>query len=374
MKVAVNTRWLLKDRLEGMGWFTYSLMKRLVDNHPDVQFHFIFDRKPDESFRFGENVVFHTVAPQARHPLLWKVWNHFTVPRKLKRIKPDVYFSPDGMAALGWKGNQLLAIHDLNFEHHPEWIPHNVAKFYQKYMMMYAQKAQRLVCVSEYTLNDCVKTWGIPKSKMDIVYNAPQGHFTYQPEAQPDLPFEGFNYFVCVGSLNPRKNLALAARAFTKYKLKGGKAELVFVGTTMLADEELNRVLEESPYASHIHFVGRKEGDELNKILSRAKALLFPSLFEGFGIPIIEAMSAGTPVISSHASCMPEIAGDAAILLSPSNVEAWVNAMRSIEENEVRESWIEKGLNRAKDFSWDTSAEKLWNNIEKTANVSASKS
>ncbi|GGH66688.1 glycosyltransferase family 4 protein [Phaeocystidibacter marisrubri] len=368
MKIAVNTRWLLKDRLEGMGWFTHSLLKRIVESHPEHEFHFIFDRKADESFRYGENVKFHRVSPPARHPLLWKIWNHTTVPMRLRRIKPDVYFSPDGMAALNWKGPQLLAVHDLNFEHHPEWMPTKVATFYQKYMVQYARMADRIVCVSEHTLEDAARTWGLSKSKLDVVYNAPQAKFHPMTEAKPDLPFDHLNYFVCVGALNPRKNLALAARAFTKYKLQGGRGELVFVGSTMFEDEELNRVLDESPYTNYMHFIGRKHGDELNAILSRSTALLFPSFFEGFGIPIVEAMAAGTPVICSNVSCMPEIAGDAAIQLSPYEVEDWVAAMNQLEEEAERKKWVELGLKRADDFSWDQSAERLWDNILKTAN------
>lgn len=369
MKIAVNTRWLLKDKLEGMGWFTHSLMRRIVEKNPEVEFHFIFDRKPDSSFVYGSNVRTHIVPPPARHPKLWKIWNHITVPFLLKRIKPDLYFSPDGMAAMGWKGKQLLAVHDLNFEHHPEWMPQNVAAFYQKYMVQYARRADRIVCVSEDTLQDTIRTWGIPRSRMEVVYNAPQAEFTPIPNAEPNLPFDHFNYFVCVGSLNPRKNLALAVRAFTKYVLQGGQAELVFVGSTMFQDEELDRVLNESPYSGKIHFLGRKEDQELNAILSRANALLFPSLFEGFGIPIVEAMAAGTPVIASNVSCMPEITGDAAILHSPRDLEGWVNAMNEIEKSEVRAEWIAKGLKRAEFFNWDKSAEVLWSNMQKTINA-----
>ncbi len=366
MKIAVNTRWLLKDKLEGTGWFTHSLMKRIVKDHPDVEFHFIFDRKPDPSFKYGDNVKLHRVLPPARHPRLWSIWNHFSVPRRLRRIKPDLYFSPDGMGTKGWKGKQLLAVHDLNFEHHPEWFPKSVAEWFQKHMVEYARAADRIVCVSKTTIADVNRTWGIHTSKLDVVYNAPQSNFHPMPDAQVDLPCE--KYFLCVGAINPRKNLATAVRGFTKYRLAGGESDLVIVGKHMHADEELERVLEESPYTDHIHFVGRRHGDELNGIMSRSSALLFPSLFEGFGIPIVEAMAAGTPVISSNASCMPEIAGNAALLLTPKDPDQWAVEMMKIEDPEVREEWVNKGIKRAKFFNWDNSAERLWANILQTLN------
>ncbi len=364
MKIAINTRWLLKDKLEGTGWFTHSLVKRLVENHPEVEFHFLFDRKPDVVFKYGSNVVFHNVFPPARHPRLWSIWNHIAVPAKLRRIKPDLYFSPDGMGARGWNGKQLLAVHDLNFEHHPEWFPNHVVSWFQKNMVEYARSANRIVCVSQTTADDLQRTWDIPEDKLDVVYNAPQSHFVPMQQVETTLQCE--DYFVSVGAINPRKNLSTAVRAFSKYRLSGGKSDLVFVGTHMHADDELERVLSESPYRSSIHFIGRKHSEELNAILSNASALLFPSLFEGFGIPIVEAMAAGTPVISSNYSCMPEIAGDAAILVSPTETDQWAVEMMNVEQPEVRKKWIEKGLKRAEFFNWDKSALVLWQNIEKT--------
>lgn len=365
MKIAVNTRWLLKDGLEGMGWYTHSLLKRLVEKHPEVEFHFIFDRKPDSSFKYGDNVKFHRVFPPARHPKLWSIWNHTSVPRKLRRIQPDIYFSPDGMAAKGWSGKQLLAVHDLNFEHYPEWTPKPVAEWYQKYMVQYARMADRLVCVSRTTMEDVQRTWGVLASKMDIVYNAPQSDFA-PTNATHHLEEVKGSYFVCLGAINPRKNLSTAVRAFSKYRLQGGTSELVLVGKHMHNDHELDRVLEESPYSDKIHFVGRRQGEELNAILSHASALLFTSLFEGFGIPIIEAMAAGAPVISSNTSCMPEIVGKGGILLDPNETDLWTDEMHKIEIPENREAWIQKGLERAKFFSWDKSAKVLWKNIEQT--------
>lgn len=365
MKIAVNTRWLLKDKLEGMGWFTHSLLLRLTQEHPEVEFHFLFDRKPSPDFKYGSNVVFHRVPPPARHPLLWRIWNHLAVPFLLKRIKPDLYFSPDGMAAMGYEGKQLLAVHDLNYEHHPEWLPVKVGQYFQKYMVQYARMANRIVCVSQTTLNDANRTWGIPSSKMDVVYNAPQGDFKPMRNSERQLPFNG-NYFVCVGALNPRKNLSTAVRAFSKYRLSGGQSHLVFVGSAMHDDPELNRVLEETPYDDYIHFIGRRSGNELNVILSQSQALLFPSLFEGFGIPIVEAMAAGTPVLSSNVSCMPEIGGDASIQLPVDDIDLWTEKMHEMDVEENRQFWIEKGLTRAAYFNWDDSARKLWKNIEHT--------
>lgn len=370
MKIAVNTRWLLPGKLEGIGWYTHSLLKRIVQDHPEVDFHFLFDRRPGEQYQYGQNVQFHKVYPPARHPILWKIWNHITVPIRLRKIKPDLYFSPDGFAAMGWNGRQILTVHDLNFEHHPEWIPNPTVRFLQKHMALYARRADKLVCVSRTTLEDVHRTWDIPIERMDIVYNAPQDDFTPQPGLRPDLPFDKADpYFVTVGAVNPRKNLALAVRAYGLYRLTGGKGHLVMIGTRMHRDNELNRALEETPFSDGVHFVGRLEGDVLNRALSNARALLFPSLFEGFGIPIVEGMAAGTPVLCSNVSCMPEIAGEGAQLLPPHDAQVWADAMRKLENKEVREQWIERGLKRAKDFSWDQSAEILWDNILKAANL-----
>ena len=119
MKIAVNTRLLRKNGMDGIGWFAYNTLKHIVNKNSETEFHFFFDSTIENEFLFGTNVIPHKLFPPAKHSALNIVWSEFSVRNKLKKIKPDIYFSPDGMLCLGWDGPQYGVIHDINFMHHP---------------------------------------------------------------------------------------------------------------------------------------------------------------------------------------------------------------------------------------------------------------
>ena len=366
MRIAVNTRWLLHNKLEGMGNYTHHLLKRLVQNHPEVQFDFYFDRTPHQSFIYGPNVTAHNLIPPARHPYLWYVWNEISVKRKLHKQKPDLYFSPDGFIPTSGKTKTLNTIHDLNFEHHPEWVPTRVRNYYLKYFPLCANKATHLTTVSEFSKQDLIETYNIDPSKIDVIGNAAEDfeisdHNKLQETLVGDQP-----YFIFIGALNPRKNLQNIFPAFDQ--LENGY-KLLVVGDKMHWSTEIEQAYNGIKNKEQVVFSGRLERTELQFLLSKAEALVFPSLFEGFGIPILEAFKAKTPVITAQNSSMPEVAGDAAILVDANDSTSILNAMQKISSSsELQNELIAKGLDQAQKFSWDESANKLWEVMLKTMN------
>ncbi len=132
MRIAVNTRFLLSHKMEGFGWFTYEVVKRLVQNHPEHEFIFFFDRKYDSKYIFGDNVTPVILSPQARHPILFKIWFNYSVTKALKKYKADIFFSPDGYLSLKTEIKQISVIHDLNFEHYPQDLPSWPRKYLKK--------------------------------------------------------------------------------------------------------------------------------------------------------------------------------------------------------------------------------------------------
>ena len=148
MLIAVNTRLLLKDQLEGIGWFTYESLKRITKNHPDHKFLFLFDRPFSEEFIFSDNITPLVVSPATRHPFLWWWWFEQSLPKIFHKHEPDVFLSPDGFLSLSYSApagtkqcKQLPVIHDLNFEYYPEDIPFIARRYYKKYFPLYAKKA-----------------------------------------------------------------------------------------------------------------------------------------------------------------------------------------------------------------------------------------
>lgn len=370
MKIAVNTRLLLPHKLEGIGWFTYEIFKRLTTQHPEVEWTFLFDRPFDKQFIFSDDINAEVVWPPSRHPLLWYLWFEQSIPKKLKNIKADLFISPDGYVSLKSKIPSIAVIHDINFEHHPEHVPRIAGWYYRHYFPKYARAATRVATVSQYSKQDIANTYGVDPAKIDLVYNGCGEFFrpideALQREVRKELT-GGTPYFIFIGALSPRKNIAGMLAAFKLYCKAGGEASFVIVGEKMFLNQEIETAYEQHPYRDRIIFTGRLEGEGLNRVLAASQSLLFVSHFEGFGIPIIEAFKAGVPVITSTTTSMPEVTGDAGLLCEPDDHQQIATAMRKVEDPAIRNKLIEKGKERSAMFSWDRSAEMMWANIEKT--------
>jgi len=177
MVIAVNTRFLINDYLEGYGYFISETFKRIVINQPHHEFIFIFDRPFDKRFLFAPNVKAVVARPAARHPLLWKYWYDFKIPAILKKYKADVFVSCDGFCSLNTKVPQCLVIHDLAFLHYPSFINKSHFLFYKKYTPQFIQKATSVATVSEYSKNDMLKNYSINSDKIKVVYSAAKDIF-----------------------------------------------------------------------------------------------------------------------------------------------------------------------------------------------------
>ncbi len=374
MKIAVNTRLLLKGKLEGIGWYAYETLKRIVEKHPEHDFYFLFDRNYDNSFIFGNNVKPVVLHPQARHPFLFWIWFEFSVFRFLRKNKIDIFVSPDGYLSLRTKTPSLAVIHDLNFEHYPKDLPWLVRHYYRYFFPRFAKKATRIVTVSEFSKNDIVEQYTINPDLIDAVYNGRNPNFKPCKEEilNPKIIslLNGSKYFLFIGSLHPRKNLTNMFLAFDKFKMDHLlEVKLLIVGEKKWWTKSISDVFETMKYKEDVVFAGRLGPDDLCNVLSGALSLVYVSYFEGFGIPIIEAYACGTPVITSNVTAMPEIAGDAALLVNPFSVDEIADAMYNIyADPELRKKLINKGFIREKLFSWDISADGLWNSILKCKN------
>jgi len=370
LKIAINTRLLLKDRLEGIGWFTFETLKRIVTNHPEHEFYFLFDRTYDESFIFSKNVTPIVIGPQARHPQLFKIWFNYSVSKALKKIDADVFLSPDGFLSLKTAVPQIAVIHDLNFEHFPGDLPKSHSKYYRKYFPKFAQKAKRVITVSNFSKQDIISKYNISANKIDVVYNGVNDLFNPVDEdiikATKKKYTGGKDYFVYVGSLHARKNIERMLSAFDLYKnASKSEVKLVIVGEKIWKSVNFENTLNKLAHKKDIIFTGRVNSNDLLNIIGSSAGLIYVSYFEGFGIPIIEGMKCGIPVVTSDVTSMPEVAGDAAILVDPYSIKSIADGMKKIQDNEIVSSCISKGNKRAIEFNWENTAIGVWNTIEK---------
>jgi len=368
MRIGVNTRLFVKGKMDGIAWVSYEILKRIVTQHPEYEFVFFFDRPYDPYFIFAPNVKPVVVHPQARHPFLWFLFFETGIKKALRKEKIDLFISPDGWICLGTDVKTINVIHDLNFEHYPAFFSPLIRKYYTYFFPRFAKKADRLITVSQFSKNDIVSLYHVDANKISVVYNAASEDFFEIDEQTKKQTTQrltnGVPYFVFVGSAHKRKNVERIMQAFDQFREKHADFKFVFAGSNKYWDKDIKKTYDQLKYKSDIIFTGYLSTTEMNYVVSSALALVYPSLFEGFGIPIVEGFAAHVPVITSNVTSMPEVAGDAALLVNPLSVTEIANAMEKIAMDELlRTKLIQLGEERNRAFSWDKSAQQFWDLI-----------
>lgn len=372
MVIAVNTRFLVNE-LEGYGYFIQGLFKTLVQKHPEHEFYFLFDRPFEERYVFAANVHAITVSPPARHPVLWKYWYDVKIPLALRKIRADVFVSPDGFCSLTTRVPQCLVVHDLGFLHQPEAYQKSHVRFYKANTPKFLKKAKSIVTVSQFSKNDIIKRYKTDPTKVDVVYNGVKDIFRplslIQKEAVKEKYTGGTEFFIYVGAIQPRKNLVNLLKAFSIFKKRlQSNMKMIITGRLAWKNEEFLQLINTYKYRSDVLLTGYVPEDELASLLASAYALVYPSLFEGFGVPVIEAMKCGVPVLTSEETAMEEAAGDAGLYFNPNNHQDIAEKMMLIYKDEsLKKQLIENGKRNVEKYDWERSADQFWKSILKAA-------
>ena len=373
MKIAINC-WILRNKqTDGIGYFTINAISRIIKAHPETQFLILCDKNFTENYFDFDNVTKHHIFPALRHPLLYVFYMEFILPFFLRKHKPDVFVSAEGFLSLLSGCKQLPIIYDINFEHKPEDLKLQNRLYFRFFFKRFARKAKRIATISEYSKQDIAEFYKIDLNKIDNVSCGINSNFcpltaTEVGETRNKWS-NGKPYFFFVGSMHPRKNINRLISAFNLFKQHtNADTKLLLAGTILWSKSEIEQTYTTSAYKDDIIFTGRLTDADLQKVLGAALALSFVPIFEGFGLPIVEAMQSGVPVICSNVTSMPEIAGDATILVDPFNVENIAAGMGQLYSNEaLRDQLIRKGHIQKQLFSWDRTAALLWETIDKVA-------
>lgn len=359
MRIAVNTRLLLPQRLEGIGRFKHEVLQRLVERYPEHEFLFLFDRPYDDCFVYGPNVEAVVVPPPSRHPVLWYLWFEWALPLVLSRHRADVFLSMDGYCSLRTKVPTVMVTHDIAHVHYPEQVPAAARWYYNHFVPRYLARANSVVTVSDFCRSDISEHYAIPLDKIRVAGNAAHPRFVpldAKGQARVRQQYaEGQQYFFYLGALHPRKNIARLLQAFSAFKAQtSSPVKLLIGGRFAWQSGGIKTAYDQSEYREDIHFLGYVQDEDLVRIIASAMALTYVSLFEGFGVPIIEAMQAGVPVMTSSVSSMPEVAGDAGLLVDPTNtVEIAAGMQRLYEDEGLRQQLSKRGFNRAGIYTWE---------------------
>lgn len=248
--------------------------------------------------------------------------------------------------------NKMVCIHDLAFIHQPAWFSKPFATFYRILIPKVAQGAKKVLTVSEFSKEAIVKHLHLPKEKVAVLHNAVSERFR---KAATSNPYG--NYMLAVGSLDPRKNLKTLIQAYSLASLPDLKLIIVGASSKIFRDEELRLLVEEN---KNIILTGYLSDEELVRAYCHARLFVYPSLYEGFGIPPLEAMSCGCATVVSNTTSLPEVCGDASYYINPDSAEDIARAIGFLAKDEVhRQALVEKGYERSRHFTWEGAARKL---------------
>jgi glycosyltransferase involved in cell wall biosynthesis len=326
----------------------------------------VFDRPYDPSFVYAPNVTPVVVKPAARHILAFKYWYDIKAPAALKRYKPDVWIQPYSFCSLHTRIPQVLVLHDLSFLHYPSFIPWQHRLYYRLYMKRFLKKAKHVITVSEFSKNDILQHYPVSPEKISVIHNAAAERFrplSWQEKQQVKVEYSGAKeYFLYTGSIHPRKNLVNLLKAFSQFKKwQHSNMKLIIAGRLAWQSDDFEEKLRTFKHRHDVVLTGYVDDEQLAKLTAAAYALVYPSWFEGFGLPIIEAMRAEVPVITSNTSAMPETGSDAALYAAPGDPDALAKHMLNLYRDETfRSNQIALGKQQAGKFSWQEAAEKIW--------------
>lgn len=281
--------------------------------------------------------------------------------KKLRKEKPDVLHVPHYNVPIFYKGKMVVTIHDLTHLIYPEFLPNKFAYYYAKFMIWIAlKKADKVITVSQNTKNDILKMFKVNPDKIEVIYNGVGEEFVKKDKKDIEYLYEKFNIpkdkkiIMYVGNLKPHKNLERLLEAYSKTNNKEETC-LVLVGKAfekynVLEDREKKLKIKEQV----IH-TGIVTQNELVDLYNLVDLFVFPSLYEGFGLPILEALACGTSVICSNTSSMPEVGGDLVGYFNPLDVKEIANMINNYKSDKMEENKVE---NKIKYFSWKNSSDK----------------
>lgn len=370
MRVSIELQPCLKNK-SGIGVYTYELTKRL-QNSSDIEFEGnifnFFNRNYIERDIEGLDIK-KNICSLFPYGVYRRIWSYAPIKYNfLFRRNADIYQFFNFVIPPNISGKVITTIHDLTYILYPNTMDTSNRKRLEKDMKSTVKRADYIITISESSKRDIIKYLDVDESKIQVIY--PGVDEVYKRTLNSDEITTVKNkynihgkYLLYLGTLEPRKNIETIVRAYNCFK-KSDKdnIKLVLAGKKGWLYESIFKLVKEFNIEDNVIFTDYIDDMDKAPLYQGAEVFLFPSLYEGFGIPVIEAMASRIPVITSNSSSLPEAAGDAAIITEPLDYKKISNSIeRILNENGLREKMINEGIKQASKFSWDSSAQKLKN-------------
>lgn len=373
MKVVVNAIPTLSP-LTGVGQYTYELLRELrrqSGGHTWYSYYGFATRDfypvPGESGAGGGGLLSVGRALRAVPPVRWAAR---AVQRRAARLWPreyDLYFEPNFIPLPEVRARRcVVTVHDFSFLHHPEWHPEERVRYFERNFLPALERADLVLTDSQFVREEARRHLGIPDSRLRLVH-AGCDHARFRPpgrEAVAEVRAKygiGGRYFLYVGTIEPRKNLLKLARVFERFAASHRPPpQLVLCGYQGWRNSDVLKEFERLTQREVLRFLGHVPTRDLPPLYAGAVALVYPSLYEGFGLPVVEAMACGCPVLCSDRASLPEVGGEAPVYLDPEDGEALLGGLRRLwEDGALAEACRERGLVQARRFSWGRAAGEL---------------
>jgi glycosyltransferase involved in cell wall biosynthesis len=355
MRIGVDAR-LFYYQPAGIGLYTSRLLAALVAIDCQNDYVVLQSRKDRAVLATGPRVHRSSLWTPPHHR-----WEQATLPLELAPLGLDLLHSPDFIPPFRWRGRSVITVHDLAFIRFPQLLTEESLRFYGQ-IRRAAARADAILATSQSTKTDLMELVGAPAGKITVTYQAADP--AYRPVVEParleavrqnyGLPAD---YVLFVGTLEPRKDLPTLLRAFASLGPEARDVCLAVAGRPGWLYEQVYDLAKSLGLGDRVRFLGGVPTSDLPLLYSGARFFVLPSLYEGFGMPVLEAMACGAPVICANTSSLPEIAGDAALLFPPGDAAALAQAMSALLSNgDLRRQMTVRGLAQAARFSWETTA------------------
>lgn len=361
MRIAIDTR-LNSYRTGGIPHYTSQLLAAMIALAPGDQFITIAHRKPPrESLVYGSSITRRRVWTPPHHR-----WEQMLLPLELRRLRADVIHFPDVIPLFRLRAPTVITVHDLAFLRYPHILDQSARRFYGQIRRAVA-RADAIIAVSESTRRDLADLLAVDPARVDVVYEAAAAHFQplkLQSDATRTIQGQSLRantFALFVGTVEPRKNLATLIQALGIVRERRDLDPpplLVIAGARGWLDDDVFALVKRLRLADAVRFVGNVGVHDLVWLYNACRVYLHPELYSGFGLPVLEAMQCGAPTIVADTSSLPEVAGDASLLIPPEDVAAWAEAWRNVwQDGDLRNRLRDAGRQQAAKFTWDTAAQ-----------------
>jgi len=363
MKIGVNLLFLLPGVVGGTETHAVNLLQALAKMSNLAQYWLFINRETRASGLFRETNYRLVQCPvRASVRTIRYSWEQFVMPLQAKKYRLDLLHSLGYVQPLRLPCKSVVTIHDLNFHNLARWMPKRKRVVLRYFITQSAKKADHIITVSEFSKRQIVEILGVPEEKVTVTYNAPKQRVC---QVQPfEVIAEQFGlrrpYILALSSSSPHKNMVSLLKAFAILRRKGfSHLQLIIAGHPPKDKQSLGPLFEDHNLRDAVVFTGYVPDEVLPSLYSHAEAFVFPSIYEGFGIPVLEAFLYGAPVVCSNAAALPEIAGDAACYFNPMAVEEIAATIsRLLQDETLRRSLVKKGKARVAQFTWEETARK----------------